>query len=131
MKKFNITLSKIKYGWMRISLFQNEQHITSINGSGVYNPFWDVDKLFLALRGRKNFIWEIDQEGTIAYLKIKNLGKTVKITFENEKECVEKIFFFSKKQFLNELKKELNVFRKKEYKEINNIFYNFYFREIK
>lgn len=137
MKKFNIKISKIKYGWVVISIYADNKLITNISGSGVYNPFYDIKTLFFNLRARKHYIWEIDQEGRTAKFHFKNLRKTLVVTIENEfkkrdlKEPISETFTFSKRQLLNELKRELNQFRKREYKLINNKTYTFWFREIK
>lgn len=132
MKKFTIKLSPLKYGWMTISIYVDNRLITNISGSGVYSPFYDIDVLFRHLRARKHYIWEIDQEGSIAKLKFKNLRNKLIVNIINDRRGIDldETFTFSKKQFLNELKNKLNKFRKKEYKEINDKCYNFYYRKI-
>jgi len=133
MNKFKIKISKVKYGWITIRFYSNNTLITTVNGSGVYNPFYEIDNLFSSIRGRKDFNWEIDQEGRIADIKIKNLGKIVKITFENYYKDIgktSKTVVFNKKQFLTELKNELNKFNIKERGNLRKNHYYFDFRLI-
>lgn len=116
--KFSFYLGKPRYGWVKIELLNNNKPFITISGSGVYNPFYDLVNFLKKINKNKNgqYIWEIDQEGYNAIIKVTVKRKKILVeteTLTNKPTLPKFKITYIKKEFIKEIKSELEKYYSK------------------
>lgn len=136
VKKIKIKFSKIKYGWIGITIKIDNKKLVFINGTGVFNPFYNYGEMLYILKNTEDdYIWEIEEEGPETHISFRSENKVILITVEklcrkDDKYWIAKqTFAVSRSQLIKEFKEKILKMKRNNKKNIKDNFYNFSFNE--